>query len=398
METAVAGLTALSLVAWVVLLLGRGGFWRARPRLDGPAPERGDWPPVVAIVPARDEADVVGECVAGLLAQDYPGGFGVVLVDDHSSDGTAEAARRAAAEADATERLAVVPAPPLPAGWTGKLWALRTGLEDAAAWMPEGRYLWFTDADIAHAPGNLRRLIDKAEGDDRDLVSLMVMLSCRHVWERLLVPPFVFFFMKLYPFQWVAAAHRRTAAAAGGCVLLRRDALEAAGGLEPIAGRIIDDCALARLIKRYGRPGGGRIWLGLTSKAQSLRAYRGLQGIWRMVARSAYTQLGHSPVLLAGTLAGMALVYLVPPLAVVAVPLHGSWAAGAAGLAAWALMALAFWPTLRLYRQPPWLAPALPVAALLYCAMTADSALRHARGQGGGWKGRVVQRPGSAGG
>lgn len=398
METAVAALTALSLLAWIFLLVGRGGFWRARPRLDGPAPERADWPPVVAVVPARDEADVVGECVTGLLRQDYPGDFGVVVVDDHSSDATAEVARRAAAEAGAAERLVVVPAPPLPAGWTGKLWALHTGVERATSWSSETRYVWFTDADIAHAPGNLRRLVDKAEGDDRDLVSLMVLLSCRHVWERLLVPPFVFFFMKLYPFPWVVDAGRRTAAAAGGCVLLRRDALEAAGGLAPIGGRIIDDCALARLIKDRGRSRGGRIWLGLTSKARSLRAYRGLAGIWRMVARSAYTQLGHSPVLLAGTLAGMAVVYLVPPLAVLAVPLHGSWTVGAIGIAAWALMALAFWPTLGLYRQPARLAPTLPVAALLYCAMTADSALRHARGAGGGWKGRVAERPGSAGG
>lgn len=398
MQAGLVVLAGLSLALWLYLLVGRGGFWRAQPRLDDGMAKGGARPAVIAVVPARDEADVVGEAVASLLRQDYPGAFAVVLVDDHSRDGTAEAARRAADGLGAGERLTVVAAPPLAPGWTGKLWALATGLERAAALLPEARYLWFTDADIAHDAGNLRRLVGAAEADDRDLVSLMVELSCRRGWERLLIPPFVFFFMKLYPFAWVADPRRPTAAAAGGCVLLRRSALERAGGLAPIRGRLIDDCALARLIKRDGREGPGRIWLGLTTKARSLRNYSGLPGIWRMVARSAYAQLGHSPLLLAGALAGMALAYPVPPIVALAAPWHQVPAAAGLAVAAWALMSVAFWPTLRLYRLSALRAPSLPAAALAYCAMTVGSALAHARGRGGGWKGRVLQRPGAAGG
>ena len=385
-------LAAASLAVWVYLLLGRGAFWRTRERPDGEPPARAAWPAVAAVVPARDEAGVIRESLSSLLTQDYPGPFAVVLVDDHSGDGTAAVARQAAHELGRADRLAVARARPLPEGWAGKVWALAEGVRVAEGLAPGPRYLWFTDADIAHDAANLRRLVAAAEGGDRDLVSLMVLLSCRGFWERLLIPPFVFFFQKLYPFAWVNDPGRRTAAAAGGCGLLRRDALARAGGLEPIQGENIDDSALPRRIKAEGRPGGGRIWLGLTRSARSVRPYAGLGEIWRMVARSAYTQLRHSPPLLAGTLAGMALTYLVPPLAALAYPLHGNAAAAALGLGAWALMALAFAPTARFYGLSAVFALSLPVAAMLYSVMTFDSARRHAQGRGATWKGRVRAR------
>jgi len=230
--------------------------------------------------------------------------------------------------------------------------------------------------------------VGKAVAERRDLVSLMVALSCRGVWERLLIPPFIYFFQMLYPFPWVNDVRKRTAAAAGGCVLLRREALEQTGGFAAVKGELIDDCALARLIK-HGPPPGGRIWIGLATTAHSIRPYQGLGEIWRMVARSAYTQLRHSPVLLAGTLVAMVLTFLVPPGLVLTAPVHGDIPAALAGLAAWALMTASAWPTFTRYRQPFWLALLLPVAAAFYCAMTFDSAVRHWRGRGGAWKGRV---------
>ncbi len=392
MERSVIALAGLSLAIWLYLLLGRGGFWRAGVRLDGSPSDRTAWPEVAAVVPARDEADVIGRALASLLVQDYPGAFHVILVDDHSSDGTEEVVRCAARGAGRSERLTVLQARPLPPGWAGKLWALSEGVARAEAVAPASRFLWFTDADIEHGAATLRRLVAKAEDEDLDLVSLMIALSCCRFWERLLIPPFVFFFQKLYPFAWVNDPGRRTAAAAGGCMLLRGSALRRAGGLAPIRGELIDDCALAALVKAEGREGGGRIWLGLTASARSLRSYPGLAGIWRMVARSAYAQLGRSPSLLVVALVGMFLTYLAPPISVLAYPLHGQAAAGAVGFAAWALMTVAVWPTLRLYRQPIALAPLLPLVALIYCAMTLHSALGHARGRGGLWKGRVEAR------
>ena len=344
-------------------------------------------------MPARNEADVIGRALASLLRQDYRGPLDVILVDDHSDDGTAEAAAVAAGDSGRGERLHLVRARPLPAGWSGKLWALSEGLAGAQESVPGARYLWLTDADIEHQPATLGHLVAKAEAERLDLVSLMVALSCEGAWERLLIPPFVFFFQKLYPFAWVEDPRRRTAAAAGGCILVSSARLAAAGGLAKIKDALIDDCALARLIKNPAV--GGSLWLGLATESRSIRPYEGLAPIWRMVARSAYTQLGHSPLLLAATLVGMALVYLAPPLLALGAPLHGQPWPALAGLAAWALMALAVWPTLRLYRQPPWLAPLLPLAALLYGAMTFDSALRHWRGRGGAWKGRVRSAPGT---
>ena len=383
-------LALLSCAIWIFLLTGRGGFWRADVRIDGDAPELGHWPDVVAVVPARDEAAVIGHTLPALLAQDYPGKLSVILVDDHSGDGTEAVAADVAVATGAGERLRIIQSEPLPPGWTGKLWALAQGVAAAGESAEEGsRYLWFTDADISHATPVLRRLVALAERQDLDLASQMVMLRCETFWERLLIPPFVFFFQKLYTFAWVNDPRRSVAAAAGGCLLLRRAALDRAGGLAPIGGALIDDCSLAAHIRSGGRDGGGRLWLGLTAESASLRGYESLGPIWRMVARSAYTQLNHSDWLLAATIVGMALMYAAAPAIVFSWPWHGQSLAAAAALAAWAMMAAAIAPTLRLYRQPLWRAFLLPIAAGLYVAMTIDSAWAHWRGRGGAWKGRL---------
>jgi hopene-associated glycosyltransferase HpnB len=377
----------LALAIWLTLLLARGGFWLACQRDDRDAPRPpSHWPRVAAVVPARNEADVIARSIGSLLRQDYPGEFRVLLVDDGSDDGTAEAARQAATAAGAEARLEILPGTPLPAGWTGKLWALQQGVRHASAATPPD-YILLTDADIGHSPDNLRALVLRAESGRYALVSLMAELSCATPAERFLIPAFVFFFQMLYPFAWVSRADRRTAAGAGGCMLTRREALEAAGGIASIRTAIIDDCALARRLKAQGP-----IWLGLTRRARSLRPYGSIGEIGRMVSRSAYAQLGYSPLLLAGTLAGMALTYLVPP----ALALFGGGAAQLAGLAAWLLMALAFQPMLRFYRVSPLWGLALPAIGAAYSLFTMQSALQVWRGRGGMWKGRAQAMAGGA--
>jgi hopene-associated glycosyltransferase HpnB len=374
-----AGLGALTLAVWVYLLLGRGGFWRTRERDDAdPPPEPAIWPAVVAVVPARDEADVIALSLASLLAQDYPGDFRVILVDDSSADGTGEVARGlAATPAGAGGRLEVLTGGPLPAGWTGKLWAQSQGVIHAGT----PAYLLLTDADIAHAPDTLRRLVARAEAKGLVLTSLMAKLTVETWPERLLIPAFVFFFAMLYPFAWVNDPARGCAAAAGGCMLVRREALEQAGGLAAIRRRIIDDCSLGALMKRQGP-----IWLGLTRRAVSLRPYAGFGEIARMVSRSAYAQLNFSPWLLAGTVAGMGLVYLAGP--VLALAGDGVLARGL-GLAAWLAMALAYRPMLRFYGRSPLWGLGLPLIGALYTAFTIRSAVETWRGRGGLWKGRA---------
>jgi hopene-associated glycosyltransferase HpnB len=382
-------LASSAALTWVYLLAGHGGYWRTDQRLPAPRRDRRSWPCVVAVVPARNEAAVLPVTLRTLLSQDYHGDFRVVLVDDNSSDGTAGVALKAGAQQPG--RLRVVPGLPVPPGWAGKVWAMEQGRRaaDGAA------YLLFTDADIGYAPGVLAALVRAAEDDDRALVSQMALLRAEAFWERLIVPAFVYFFAQLYPFRRVNHPGARTAAAAGGCMLVRGAALDAAGGLERIRGARIDDVALGRLLKR--RPAAARCWLGLTTEVTSRRPYPRLSGLWDMVARSAYTQLRYSPAVLAGTLAGLAWLYAVPP----AAALGGlSWlAAGGgatagwltlAGLAGWTLMAASFVPMLRLYRLSPWRAPLLPLIALLYAGMTADSARRYHLGRGGQWKGRTI--------
>jgi hopene-associated glycosyltransferase HpnB len=377
-------LSVASLGAWVHLCFGHGRFWRADQRLP-PEPARGDaWPEVTAVVPARNESDVVERSVSSLLEQDYPGQLRVVLVDDESEDATAERARAAAANSRNGARLHGVRTGPRPPGWVGKMWAVHTGVSLTNDRFPDAEYLWLTDADVVHHPRTLRRLVAHARTGGFDLVSLMVRLHCRRGWERLLVPAFVYFFQQLYPFPRVNDPAARTAAAAGGCVLVRRDALARAGGIEAIRDEVIDDCALGRAIKRSGR-----IWLGLADFEHSVRPYAGLSDIWDMVARSAYTQLGHSPLALLGTLLGLLLLYAVPVLVPLSWPLHQQTPAALLAGAAWLLLAVSFRPTLRLYRRSPALAPALPLAGVLYAAMTFDSALRHHRGEGARWKGRT---------
>jgi hopene-associated glycosyltransferase HpnB len=387
--TALTLLAATALLAWLYLLAAHGGFWRTDQRLPPVAGEPTLWPEVVAVVPARDEATILPATLPSLLGQAYPGRLRVVLVDDASGDGTAEVAGRLAAAAP--RDVTVVRGTEPPDGWAGKVWALQQGIEEAG----DAAYLLFTDADVALAPGTLTELVRAAEGDRRDLVSQMALLHAGSGWERALVPAFVWFFAMLYPFRRVNRPGSRTAAAAGGCVLLRRQALAAAGGLAPMRGALIDDVALGRLVKR--RPGGGRTWLGLATGVTSRRAYPRLADLWAMVARSADTQLRHSPLLLAGTVAGLAWLFAVPPAAAAVglarLALGGgtaaAWQAGL-GLAGYAAMAAGYAPMLRLYRLSPLRAVGLPLVALAYAAMTVDSARRHRLGRGGAWKGRTA--------
>lgn len=373
------GLAALAI--WLYLLSVRGGFWLARDRDDRERlPDPAHWPSVVAVVPARNEADVIGQSVGSLVKQDYPGSFRIVLVDDGSDDGTASVAQQAVAS-DGGKRLEILRGAALPTGWTGKLWAMQQGVQHAIASAERPDYFLLTDADIGHSPDNLRALVARAERENRVLVSLMAELSCTTWAERFLVPAFVFFFQMLYPFAWVARQQRKLAAAAGGCMLVRRQALEKAGGIVAIRSDIIDDCALARRLKSEGP-----IWLGLTRRARSLRPYGGVGEIGRMVSRSAYAQLGYSLLLLAGTVAGMVLTYLVPP----ALALLGdNGLARGMGLCAWGLMALAFQPMLRFYRVSPLWGVALPIIGMTYTLFTVLSALQVWRGRGGMWKGRA---------
>ena len=382
--------TAIGVVAlgiWLYLLFARGGFWLARERDDRREPsEPAAWPAVTAVVPARDEADVIARSIGSLLAQDYPGPFQVIVVDDQSADGTAEAARAAAAGQGAEQRLDVIKGAPLPAGWTGKLWALSQGVDRATAEQAP-RYVWLTDADIGHAPENLRHLVARAEHRGLKLIALMVKLHCSTWPERLLIPAFVFFFQMLFPFAWVNDPGNKTAAGAGGCMLINREALERAGGIALVRAEIIDDCALARKLKSQGP-----IWLGLGTRAESLRPYVTVAQIGRMISRSAYAQLGYSPLVLAGTLLGMALTYLAPPL----LALFGHGLPREAGGLAWLLMAVSFQPMLRLYRRSPLWGVVLPLIGAIYSLFTLQSALDVWRGKGGMWKGRAQALAGQA--
>lgn len=386
---ATAVIAGLACVIWLWLVFLRGGFWRADLRIETPCPRPAAWPGVVAVIPARDEAETIATAVSSILAQDYPGPLAAIVVDDRSEDATA--AIVAALAADAPRPLALVAGRPLPEGWTGKPWALTQGVAratEAGSLSETGerpRYLWFSDADIAHDPGVLARLVARAEAEGRVLVSVMALLDHEGFWARLLIPAFVFFFQKLYPFRWVAEPTRKTAAAAGGCVLLLGETLARAGGIAALRDAVIDDCALAARIKPHGP-----IWLGLTTTTRSLRGYAGLGEIWDMVARGAFTQLRYSPLALVFTVLAMTLVYLAPPAAAVLGAVSGDLPAAALGLAAWALMAIAYAPTLALYGQPAAAGLLLPVAAALYTAMTVSSALRYWRGVGARWKGRVA--------
>ncbi|MEU8652154.1 glycosyltransferase [Streptomyces sp. NPDC048737] len=386
--SAVVWISAVSLAAWLWLLLCQGFFWRTDVRLPPRAEPAGagPWPSVCVVVPARDEAAVLPASLPSLLAQDYPGRAEVFLVDDGSSDGTGELARELARRHGGLTLTVDSPGEP-PPGWTGKLWAVRHGIALARARGPA--YLLLTDADIAHAPDSLRELVAAARTGGFDLVSQMARLRVESVWERLVVPAFVYFFAQLYPFRRIGRPGTRTAAAAGGCVLLRAEAAGRARIPEAIRHAVIDDVALARAVKGSG----GRVWLGLADRVDSVRPYPGLHDLWRMVSRSAYAQLRHNPLLLLGTVLGLALVYLVPPLALLGGLALAVPAAAVPGGLAWLVMTGTYLPMLRYYRQPLWLAPLLPFTALLYLLMTVDSAVQHYRGRGAAWKGRTYARP-----
>ncbi|MBL1176607.1 glycosyltransferase [Pantanalinema sp. GBBB05] len=398
MSFLILALSALSVVIWLVLLGWRGGFWQCDQVLERSKEDQGgggEYPTVWAVIPARNEAELLPVTLRSLLQQDYPGQLQVILVDDHSTDGTATVAQATAAALGQVEQLTVLAAEPLPPGWSGKLWAMDQGVQKALTASPD--YILLTDADICHDRSQLWRLVTQARHHDLAMASVMVRLRCESRWEKLLIPAFVFFFQKLYPFRWVNDSHRSTAAAAGGCILIRRDVLEQIGGLQTIRQALIDDCALAQAVK--GKRGNAQsmtspqlsrnIWLGLSDLTCSLRPYPSLQTVWDMVARTAYTQLNYSPLLLLGTLVGMTMIYLMPPIALAMGTGLGNAMLVLTGLAGWLLMTLAYYPTVQFYRCSLLFAASLPAIALLYTLMTIDSAWRHWQGRGGAWKGRV---------
>ena len=369
---------AIPLAIWTYLFLARGNFWQLHEDT-GEIKPPGKWPSVVAVVPARNEAESIAKAVRSLCRQEYRGELSIVVVDDHSADGTADVAKQAAAKAGASHRVKVHSAAELAPGWTGKLWALQKGTQ--ASPNPEAEFFWFTDADIEHAPDTLRRLVCRAQRDSLDLASLMVLLQAKTFPERLLIPPFLYFFLMLYPPKWIANPKARTAGAAGGCILLRRAALERIGGLAAIRGEVIDDCALAQAVKKSR----GKIWMGLTRTSVSLRGYGTFAEIRNMIARTAFTQLRYSLFLLLFVLAGLLVTFLLPWYSFLAGEDPGWFLASTAIC----LMTVTFGVTVRFYRLAwPW-ALTLPLAAVYYGYATCVSAVRYWMGRGGQWKGRT---------
>ena len=372
-------LALLPVLIWLYLLFARGDFWRVARLLSTDAADTGASARVVAVIPARNEADVVGLAVQSLLVQRFAGELYIVVIDDASTDGTAEAVRAAAVRADAATRVTLIRGSGPDPGWSGKVCAMARGVAVATALQPD--YLLFTDADIHHEPDNVARLVANARRLDADLLSSMVLLNVSKASERWLIPAFVFFFLKLYPPAWIARSDATTAGAAGGCMLVRPQALARSGGLAAIRSQIIDDCALARSIKHAG----GRVFLGLTREARSLRPYGSLGEIGRMISRTAFNQLRHSWLLLFGTLLGLLVTYLMPPLLL----FSGSRMAVACGASAWGIMSLCYAPMVRFYRLNPLWTLTLPAAAAFYGAATVFSAWQFQLGRGGQWKGRA---------
>ncbi len=376
-------IASIAFAVWVYLMVARGGFWRMA-RFDDLAPAPGfmAWPSVAVVVPARDEAAGVADCVRSVLGQPYPGELTMVLVDDHSQDGTAQIAAQAAAAIGAAQRLTVLSGQPLPQGWTGKLWAVKQGLALVENRAAQPDYILLTDADIVYSGDVVTRLVARAQNERLAMTSIMAKLRCESFAEKYLIPAFVFFFAMLYPFAWVRRRDRATAAAAGGCILARWEALRAIGGIESIRGALIDDCALGAKLKTQGP-----VWLGLSQHVRSTRASDTLGEIGQMISRSAYAQLRYSPVLLIGVIVVMAIVFLAPvPIALLG---HGHGPACVLAAAAWLAMALAFQPTLRYYGQSALWGAALPAIAFAYMIFTVNSAVQHFQGRGGMWKGRA---------
>jgi hopene-associated glycosyltransferase HpnB len=377
MPTTLAGFISLSI--WIYLLFARGMFWRVRRSMAPesiPAKIQGL---IAVIVPARNEAEVVGRSLRSLLDQTCSESLHIFLVNDASTDSTVEIARREAASTGKATALTVIDGQPLPTGWSGKVWAMQQGVERARTLNP--RFLLFTDADIVHQPESISTLATLAETGQYDLASYMAKLHCETLSERFLIPAFAFFFFKLYPPWWVADPQRRTAGAAGGCILLRPEVLDRFGGLAAIRNEIIDDCALARQVKRSG----GRLWLGLTNSARSIRPYKSLGEVGRMISRTAFNQLNHSAMLLSMSLLGLAITYLLPLLLL----FTHSWPARVLGGMAWLAMMLSYLPMVRFYTLNPLWTMALPLIALYYMGATLYSAFQFWTGRGGEWKGRA---------
>jgi hopene-associated glycosyltransferase HpnB len=375
------GFATLSLLIWLYLFFLNGHFWQiwiADSDAEAVTPLE-DWPSVTAIVPARNEAASIEETVIAIASQNYPGTFSLIVVDDHSDDGTGDLARKSAIGSGTQIEIDVLAAPSLEASWTGKLWALQAGVNTAAANPPD--FYWFTDADVVHGPGTLRRLVARAERQQFDLTSLMVLLRAESFAEKLIIPPFLYFFLMLYPPRWIANSKARTAGAAGGCMLLRSSALSRIGGLAAIRSEVIDDCSLALAVKKSG----GKIWMGLTRESVSLRRYDGFGELRDMVARTAFTQLNYSALQLFGTLIGLLFTFITP----VALALSPNPRVWAPALLAWCLMSASFLPTVVFYRLSPIWSPFLPIAAIFYAYATFVSACRFWLGRGGQWKGRA---------
>ncbi|MDR3748708.1 MAG: glycosyltransferase [Acidobacteriota bacterium] len=371
----------LCLLAWLYLLLFHGRFWQVSRLQTGRPPESQLSGPIAVVIPARNEASHIGRALRSLLAQSCAHAIHIFVVDDNSTDGTADAARAAVSDGD-QQRLHIISGRPLPPGWTGKLWAMQQGIDAAMELDPQ--FLLLTDADVEHAPDNVATLVSIAERESYDLVSFMVKLHCRSLAEKLLIPAFVFFFFMLYPPLWIRSPRRKTAGAAGGCILIRPQALALGGGIDAIRHAVIDDCALARTVKRSG----GRVWLGLVPNTHSFRPYESFGEIERMIARTAFNQLGHSIALLIGALVGMALLYLLP----FALWLTRDWSLIALGLLAYATMTIAYLPMVRFYGLVAGWALTLPLGAIFYMGATLDSAFKFWSGRGGEWKGRAQDR------
>jgi hopene-associated glycosyltransferase HpnB len=371
---------ALCVLVWVYLCFFHGRFWRIDTTVAHPPPSHVAPAKIAVIIPARNEADVVGQCVVSLLRQTGGHSIHVFLVDDASSDDTAGIARQAARAAGASEHLTVSQGSPLAPGWSGKLWAVQQGIEKARELHPD--FFLLTDADIAHAPDSVATLVAMTGTGSYDLASFMVKLHCATFAERALIPAFVFFFLKLYPPAWISDPRRKVAGAAGGSILVRPAALERCGGIEAIRGEVIDDCALARKIKESG----GSVWMGLAAETRSIRPYGSFSEIGRMISRGAFNQLKHSPLVLLLALVGLSITYLLPP----ALSLFSRhWIPALLGAAAWIVMMACFVPVLRLYRLNPLWALALPAIACFYMGATIHSAFKYWMGRGGEWKGRI---------
>lgn len=377
-------LSILSLVTWLYLMLFHGRFWHADQRLTDKPHDLSDWPDVCAVIPARNEEMTIRQTVRSLLDQDYPGDFLICVVNDNSDDDTVAEANAAALSKDDKKRLKVINGAPLTEGWVGKMWAVSQGLENAGS----SKYVLLTDADIAHDQMSVRKLLSKAELENLGLVSEMVRLNCVSFWETLLIPPFVYFFQKLYPFPKINDPENQLAGAAGGCMLVRREDLAAAGGIERIKDKVIDDCSLAAIIKPI-RP----VWLGLSETTKSIRPYNDLSSIWGMVARTAYVQLRFNPLLLIGTILSLMIIYLLPVAGLIAGIAANELALMLVSALAWTIMWWTMLPTLELYGRSSVWGLLLPIAGFFYTLMTLDSARRHYQGQGGAWKGRTYTPP-----